>query len=875
MDIHAKRLTHTTAIRFIGAVLAGLALASARAATPSFAIALDGGGVAEVTAVDSAGAASVTLPSTWETNDVRALGPYAFTTCEGLEEVVVPASIEQIDPVAFAGCASLTDIRVDAANPAYSDVDGVLFDVTGEILLFFPEGRAGAYAIPENARYIGAGAFANCPFLESLVLPSSILDVAKGAFSGCIGLKSVILPRGFRKSAAALGLPGSCAVTFYEPGGLDDPYLPPRWALAFDANGGRGAMVEQIVPAGETLILPPNAFTRNSHVFAGWASSAGGDVLFADGQSVADLASAGRRVTLYACWTARPYTVRFDANGGLGSMEDVAAVGGENWTLPANAFTRASYTFAGWALSSRGAAAYANQQSVRDVCPAPDGTVTLYAVWSGVTYSVVFHEKGSGGATVTQAMRYGTTTALRKNTFTKKDHVFMGWSRTASGPVAYADGQAVVSLASTAGAKVHLYAQWAVRNYTVRFNPNGGSGSMPDQGFVYGTAKNLSANAFRRTGYTFRGWSTQAGGPVQYANCQALTSLTRYGGRVVLYAQWSVNHYTVVFDANGGTGEMASQTFAYGQRVALRACGFSHPDRIFAYWATSRTGGCAYRNGTTVSNLSAQDGAVIRLYARWAVPTYSIRFDPNGGTGVMADEVFDFATARNLYANKFTYDRHIFLGWSRSRDATKPTYAGGQSVKELTLNGDTITLYAVWLEVGNPNVVVCLGDSITAGIHCYGLPYPSRLARLCGKTVKNCGRGGQTAKWGVSVIEGILRREGPGYVCILFGANDAHGSSPSGTKERLRTIIRTCKRYHATPIIATPTPQRGSWARYNSTVSSIAQHVRSLAREEGVPLVDLNAAFGDGKKYLNPSDGLHLNNAGGDLVARKFNEAIR
>ena len=58
-------------------------------------------------------------------------------------------------------------------------------------------------------------------------------------------------------------------------------------------------------------------------------------------------------------------------------------------------------------------------------------------------------------------------------------------------------------------------------------------------------------------------------------------------------------------------------------------------------------------------------------------------------------------------------------------------------------------------------------------------------------------------------------------------------------------------------------------------MSSIAQHVRALAREEGVPLVDLNAAFGDGKKYLNPSDGLHLNNAGGDLVARKFNEAIR
>ena len=42
----------------------------------------------------------------------------------------------------------------------------------------------------------------------------------------------------------------------------------------------------------------------------------------------------------------------------------------------------------------------------------------------------------------------------------------------------------------------------------------------------------------------------------------------------------------------------------------------------------------------------------------------------------------------------------------------------------------------------DPNLVVCIGDSLTAGINCEGAPYPSRLAGMCGKTVLNLGVGG-------------------------------------------------------------------------------------------------------------------------------------
>ena len=55
-----------------------------------------------------------------------------------------------------------------------------------------------------------------------------------------------------------------------------------------------------------------------------------------------------------------------------------------------------------------------------------------------------------------------------------------------------------------------LYAKYIPHTYTVKFNANGGSGSMANEDFEYGTAKALTKNTFTRSGYTFMGWSTNS-----------------------------------------------------------------------------------------------------------------------------------------------------------------------------------------------------------------------------------------------------------------------------------------------------------------------------------------------------------------------------
>ena len=88
--------------------------------------------------------------------------------------------------------------------------------------------------------------------------------------------------------------------------------LYPFWTantymIAFDANGGTGTMSSMSMTYDVARNLASNAFAKNGSTFAGWATSAGGSVVYANGTSVKNLTSTqGATVTLYAKWTAAP-----------------------------------------------------------------------------------------------------------------------------------------------------------------------------------------------------------------------------------------------------------------------------------------------------------------------------------------------------------------------------------------------------------------------------------------------------------------------------------------------------------------------------------------------------------------------------------------
>ena len=120
----------------------------------------------------------------------------AFRGCTRLTGVTIPASVTNIGDYAFFGCTSLSTITVDASNPAYSSVDGVLFDKSQTTLIQCPGGKAGTYTIPDGVTNIGGYAFRDCTRLTSVTIPASVTSIGNEAFLGCTSLTGLTIPNG-------------------------------------------------------------------------------------------------------------------------------------------------------------------------------------------------------------------------------------------------------------------------------------------------------------------------------------------------------------------------------------------------------------------------------------------------------------------------------------------------------------------------------------------------------------------------------------------------------------------------------------------------------------------------------------------------------
>ena len=146
---------------------------------------------------------SLTLPGS-----ITNIGVGAFSSCLSLTNVTIPASVTSIGDYTFFYCTNLTAIVVDAANPAYSSADGVLFNKDKTILMQFPFGKGGSYSIPGSVTSIADEAFgmndhghysfsySACAGLTNLVIPGSVTNLDDSAFSHCTGLISIALGNG-------------------------------------------------------------------------------------------------------------------------------------------------------------------------------------------------------------------------------------------------------------------------------------------------------------------------------------------------------------------------------------------------------------------------------------------------------------------------------------------------------------------------------------------------------------------------------------------------------------------------------------------------------------------------------------------------------
>ncbi|MGH2211527.1 WxL domain-containing protein [Enterococcus faecalis] len=220
-----------------------------------------------------------------------------------------------------------------------------------------------------------------------------------------------------------------------------------------------------------------------------------------------------------------PQTIQLDVNG-AGKV-----------VIPTTKPTLSGYTFVEWQDVVAPTKNYQPGATISFTSTSTTTKVTLKAIWKPISVNVTFNANGGSGGTAAKAYNFGTVVNLSTVAKpTRTGYTFQGWATTANATTPNITTNPLVNYIS---AKTY-YAVWKGNTYTVKFDANGGTGSMPNTSFIYGIGKPLPANTFTKESNTFLGWARTRASDVVYTDKQIVSMLTATNnGTVTLYAKWS------------------------------------------------------------------------------------------------------------------------------------------------------------------------------------------------------------------------------------------------------------------------------------------------------------------------------------------------
>lgn len=250
------------------------------------------------------------------------------------------------------------------------------------------------------------------------------------------------------------------------------------------------------------------------------------------------------------------YTITFDANGGTGKMDDII-IDEKITSIPENKFVNSKARFKGWTV-------------------------------------------------------YNKTTGKWLIYLSKKESIFAEINQTSANyysPRLLNDKASISLIPANSGDELVFYAQWENIFY-VKFDANGGQGTMPVQEIKYGVATKINKNKFTKSGNKYDAWflysntekkyacyldkdKTKQGyttnenckkyGYVMYQDQQEINSLANPGETITFKARW-IDYFTLYYSSNGGQGTMSSQKITYGKSTQTKKNTFTKSGYVFGGW---------------------------------------------------------------------------------------------------------------------------------------------------------------------------------------------------------------------------------------------------------------------------------------------------
>ena len=430
----------------------------------------------------------------------------------------------------------------------------------------------------------------------------------------------------------------------------------------------------------------------------------------------------GGKVNLYGQWERTSVVLYLSTNGGTGGPTSISA--DVNETLPriSPLPTKTGYRFNGYYSGAFGGTKYYDQNGYGcHVCDLEHEDF-LYAQWAAKKISVNFDKQGGSGGTSDISATYDDDmpTILVP---TKSGYDFAGYYDSTSDGTQYFDEKGVNTHICDLSDNSYLYARWAAKSTKVLLDANGGTGGTTAVDATYNDDM-PSIIIPSKEGYSFSGYYTSTSGGTKYYDaygdsyreCDFTSELT-------LYAQWSVNSYTISLNKNGGSGGSNSVSATYD---ATMPSIYSLPSRTgytFLGYFTSSSGGTqyydAYGNGLRLSKFNS----ATTLYAHWEARQVNITLNQNNGSGGLNNIVATYDSHMPTLYSLPTRAGYSFNGYFSSTSGGTKYYNADGSSARLCNYTYTSTLYAQWSAVqstitfnknggtGGTNSTVCYYNS--------------------------------------------------------------------------------------------------------------------------------------------------------------------
>ena len=504
-----------------------------------------------------------------------------FAGCLNIETIDIADSVVRIGTNVFEACSVLETETIGG----FVVCDGWVLRLDGA------ESVPPNLVIPDGVRGIAAGAFKGQYEIETVVFPSTLRFIGAGAFKGCTGIEDITLPDGvvavdrdaFRNCTFAQGL--SLPTTLEEIG----------------AGAFANCTLLRVVA------LPDGMTDIGEYAFSNcWRITS--VAIPASVTNVGAAAFSGCRYVQSLSMPGDVATVASMFSGAQGMLASAAIVGGNVMASLFEGCAALESVAMHAGVTEIGAWAFAGCASLGEIVM-PEGVVSVGAgVFDGCSLLRSVRFVGDHAPVCGVAAYGGTDAAL----VTYVPRGSMGWDGIATSkslPEFWPDGSG------------RMIDWWEPNRFDVAFVASDAEGGFATSivGQVAGTLYELPPDAMRH-GARFEGWWTAEEGGERVTSVSQVDIATAH----TLYAHWKFNEYNVVFNANGGEGEMDGLEMVVATGEMLPECGFRRPGWRFMGWATEPEGEVVYADAGEVVDLAYEQGATVTLYAVWEEHSWTL-----------------------------------------------------------------------------------------------------------------------------------------------------------------------------------------------------------------------------------------------------------